>query len=186
MRITPVIFFAMFVLPVQAHASSAGQDSRGSAIPASVNLELAVRGYIKPRCELRLDSNQIHAVLTDGNGSASVDLKVNCNQRLSVSMQSRNGGLMHEKHGIWDTSTGFTGFVPYQLTFDVKARGTSPIVVESKQIQAVPGGGSIGAIPYRADGKLSLNWKPEGNLFGGRYGDVIEIRVSGEGETGRP
>ena len=158
----------------------------GSAIPASVNLELDLRGYVKPRCELNLSTNDIYTVLTDGPGQETVPFNVNCNQRLSVSMQSRNGGLQHEKHGIWDTSTGFTGFLPYKLEFTVNADGAEPVVEESEKIKAVPGGGSIGTIPFRAKGNLKLSWVPEGNLFGGRYGDVIEIRVSGEGETGHP
>ena len=70
-------------------------------------------------------------------------------------------------------------------TFVVDAAGASPVAFRSEQMLA-GATGSIGVAPYRARGRLVLSWSPTAPLIGGAYSDVIEVRVSGAGETSSP
>ncbi len=151
---------------------------------STTTLDLGIKGYIKPHCSLHLDTNDVHQTLTDGAGSARVGFDVNCNQRLAVRIKSQNGALLHESWQSLETSPGFTERVPYELEFSVGVDGAHPIHVSSQDVVNTPLGGSTGVIPYHARGKLQFNWSPEAPLIGGNYGDVIEIRVTGEGGRG--
>lgn len=175
---------------------SFGHASAGESIPStalskgghshhsSETLKLGITGHIKPRCALSLDTNDLHQVLTDSAGSARVGFDVNCNQRLAVQIKSQNGALLHDSWQSLRSSPGFTDRVPYELEFSVGVDGARSIHVNSADIANLPLGGSTGVIPYQARGKLQFNWSPELPLIGGNYGDVIEIRVTGEGGMG--
>ena len=151
---------------------------------SSTTLDLGIHGYIKPHCALHLDVKDIRETLTDDSGSTHVGFDVNCNQRLSVEIKSQNGALLHENWQRLISSPGFTDRVPYELEFSVGVDGAQPIQVNSRDIANMPRGGSTGVVPYQARGKRQLNWSPELPLIGGNYGDVIEIRVTGEGGMG--
>jgi hypothetical protein len=145
---------------------------------------LEVVGQISPRCSINLQSGNIGQALTDAPGSERVGFSVDCNQRLSVNLHSLNGGFLHESGHPTSASPAFISFLPYTATFQVAASGASPISFRSDQMVAGTGAtGSIGIAPFKAQGELILNWSPEKPLLGGAYSDVIEIRVSGEGET---
>jgi len=179
-----------------AGAASFGLVSAGSATGMSegfssskyshsaATLELDIKGYINPHCALHLDTYDLHRTLTDGAGSARIGFDVNCNQRLAVKIKSQNGALLHENWHSLQMSPGFTDRVPYELEFSVSVDGAHPIHVNSQDVANTPLGGSTGVIPYHARGKLQFNWSPEVPLIGGRYGDVIEIHVTGEGGMG--
>jgi hypothetical protein len=155
------------------------------AFAADADATLEIRGRISPRCAVEFSAAAVHVDLTDSAGSEQVPFSVDCNQPLVVHMTSHNGGLMHSSHKSGVRSPGFTSLLRYTATFSVDAGNTRPVAFESDRMMA-GASGSIGAAPYRAQGSLDLNWTPEAPLLGGRYGDVIEIRVSGEGETGSP
>ena len=150
------------------------------AADATATLEIV--GEISPRCSISLREVTIGRVLNDGPGGEHVDFAVDCNQRLTVNMRSLYGGLQHEAHDRLGVSPGFISFLPYTASFEVAAPGASPVVFRSEEM--IGGAtGSIGVAPYKAQGRLNVNWTPEAHLIGGAYSDVIEIRVSGEGET---
>jgi hypothetical protein len=156
-----------------------------SALAADATATLNITGKISPHCAIDLDRNSFDATLTDGPGNDSVGFSIDCNERLNVFMSSRHGGLKLETSRPGINSPGFISFLPYLATFAVTADGAKPVSFESKHMV----GGAIGAIgvaPYRARGRLDLSWKPTAPLIGGSYSDIIEIRVSGEGETGFP
>lgn len=169
-----------------ASSATGSQDVKSSSSysHSAATLELAIKGYIKPHCALHLDTHDLHQTLTDGAGSARVGFDVNCNQRLGIRIKSQNGALLHENWQSLQTSPGFTHRVPYELEFSVGVDGAQPIHVNSQDIAETPLGGSTEVIPYHARGKLQFNWSPEAPLIGGNYGDVIEIRVTGEGGMG--
>ena len=151
---------------------------------ASVTLDLALQGYIRPHCSIKLDTRDVHEVLTDQAGTTEFGFDVNCNQRLRVEIQSQNGGLLHENWQNILHSPGFTDRVAYDLEFSVEADGAEAVRVNSKDIVNMPGGGSIGVTPFESRGNIQINWSPEVPLIAGSYGDVIEIRVTGEGGMG--
>jgi len=155
------------------------------AFAADATATLNITGKISPHCSISLDRNSIDATLTDGPGQDRLGLSVDCNQRLTVSMSSLHGGLkLRTSKGHID-SPGFISFLPYTATFEVAAAGAKPVSFHSKRMVG-GASGSIGVTPFHAKGSLDLSWKPEAPLIGGSYSDVIEIRVSGEGETGFP
>ena len=155
-----------------------------SAAPAADAVAtLEILGHISPKCSIDLQDSTIVRELTDGPGSEQVGLSVDCNQRLVVNLRSQNGGFLHESGHRDSGSPGFISLLPYTATFEVDASGASPVTFRSDEMIA-GASGSIGVAPYAARGELVLNWSPEKPLIGGAYNDVIEIRVSGEGETG--
>lgn len=155
------------------------------ALAADTTATLTVTGKISPHCAIALDRTSIDATLTDGPGSDQLGFSVNCNQPLAVRMSSLYGGLKLKTSRNDVDSPGFTSFLPYTATFEVAAAGAKPVSFRSKRMMG-GASGSIGVTPYRAKGSLDLSWNPEAKLIGGSYSDVIEIRVSGDGETGFP
>ena len=166
-----------------AIADDEGMDST-SYRNASVTLDLALQGYIRPHCSIKLDTRDVHEILTDEAGSTDFGFDVNCNQRLSVEIKSQNGGLLHENWQNILFSPGFADRIAYDLEFSVEAEGAEPVRVNSLDIVNMPGGGSIGVTPFESRGNVQINWSPEVPLIAGSYGDVIEIRVTGEGGMG--
>jgi hypothetical protein len=163
-------------------AALAGHSVPAFAADAVATLEIV--GQISPKCSIDLQNNNINETLTDHPGSESVALSVDCNQRLVVNMHSLNGGFLHESGKKSSGSPDFISLLPYTATFQVEASGASPVSFRSEEMAAGGGAnGSIGVAPYKAKGALKLSWSPEKPLIGGAYNDVIEIRVSGAGET---
>jgi hypothetical protein len=163
-------------------AGTIGTAAPAFAADATATLEIV--GQISPKCSINLQDNNISETLTDHPGSESVALSVDCNQRLVVNMHSLNGGFLHESGKKSSGSPDFISLLPYTATFQVDASGASPVSFRSEEMAAGGGAnGSIGVAPYKAKGALKLSWAPEKPLIGGAYNDVIEIRVSGAGET---
>jgi hypothetical protein len=157
----------------------------GCAAPAAASSAVAtleILGQVSPRCSIDVQDDTIDRVLTDGPGSESVPFSVDCNQPLVVNMQSLNGGFLHESGRRLSGSPGFITFLPYTTTLTVDAAGAAPVTFQSEQMVA-GATGSIGVTPFKAKGELRLSWSPQSPLIGGAYRDIIEIRVSGEGET---
>lgn len=153
-----------------------------SAHAADATAKLEITGHVSPRCSLAFEQSTVSHVLTDGPGSDDVPFAVDCNQRLVVNLKSLNGGLAHEARSRLMPSPGFISLLPYTATFQVDAAGASPIAFRSEQM-LTGATGSIGVTPYKAHGRLVLSWSPSAPLIGGAYSDVIEVRVSGSGET---
>jgi hypothetical protein len=179
-----ILLYAMAVGTILSpvHASNSSNQNSGGE---DARLELNIEGHISPKCEIDLPNQQIRRVLTDGPGREALSFRVNCNQMLSVTMTSANGGLEHPTRKHEQAFEGFTNFLPYTAAFSLNANGAQPIVAESAAMVAGTGG-SIGAIPFNASGTLELNWTPAMPLLGGTYEDIIEIRVSGAGEQEIP
>ena len=152
------------------------------AVASDAVATLTVVGQVSPKCSIDLDSDTVDHQLTDGPGRERVGLSVDCNQRLVVNMQSQNGGFLHESGRRDSGSPQFISLVPYQTTFEVDSAGAAPVSFRSDQMLA-GASGSVGVTPFKARGALILDWSPEKPLLGGSYSDVIEIRVSGEGEA---
>ncbi|MEP7350743.1 MAG: hypothetical protein ABI668_12455 [Sphingorhabdus sp.] len=148
-------------------------------------LELGIVGHISPKCEISLPNRRIQTELTDGPGSETVAFRINCNQTLSVTMTSANGGFEHPARDRNENFAGFMNFLPYRAAFMVNADDAQPVIAESEAMLG-GAGGSIGTVPYDASGTLELSWNPELPLLGGTFEDVIEIRVSGAGENPIP
>jgi hypothetical protein len=168
----------------QVTASGGGQGNNQDS--SSAELKLAVGGKITPRCSLSLNDNQVGVILDDRAGNASVGFSVDCNQRLALSVSTRNGGLALLASPGFVDSPGFASFQPYKLDFSIGTSGANPLSFNSEAIKSVPGSGSFGVIPFAAQGNLALSWQTNLPLIGGNYSDIIEIRVSGEGESGNP
>jgi hypothetical protein len=152
----------------------------------TIDMTLSVTGHISPRCEFDLPDNSVNVRLTDRAGRASLPFTVDCNQPLSLSVSTRNGGLKLRSSEGFTASPGFISHLPYRLDFSVDAANAQPLSFDSDDIQSVPGTGGFGVIPFSTQGSLALSWSPELPLIGGEYGDVIEIRISGNGETNGP
>jgi hypothetical protein len=155
------------------------------AIAADATATLEITGKISPRCAIDLHRVTINRTLTDGAGGQQFDFSVDCNQRLVVNMSSLNGGLKLESSRPNVAAPGFITFLPYIATFNVAAPGAKPVSFESERMIG-GASGSIGVAPFEAKGSLDLRWTPEAPLIAGSYNDVIEIRVSGAGESGFP
>lgn len=158
----------------------AGGESFTSA--SSTNLELKIAGKISPKCDVRLAEEDVELDFSSRDGHQDFLVEVDCNQELGIEMRSQHGGFRLETIGKnMPKARGFTGFVPYAAEFSVNALGAQPVLVNSELMKNSASGGSIGVIPYKTNGNLSLKWSAKADLFGGRYSDVIEIRASGNG-----
>jgi hypothetical protein len=153
-----------------------------AANAADATAKLEITGHVSPKCDVTFDRSTVSHVLTDRPGSDDVPFSVDCNQPLVVNLKSLNGGLAHEARNELLPSPGFISLLPYTATLLVDAAGASPIAFRSEQMLA-GATGSIGVTPYNAHGRLVLSWSPAAPLIGGAYSDVIEVRVSGAGET---
>lgn len=152
---------------------------------AAVDLELDIVGHISPKCEIQLPNRAIRVLLNDQPGTEQVGFRLDCNQQMSVVMTSQNGGLEHASHGRGESFDGFANFLPYSATFQVDADGALPVTATSNAMLG-GAGGAIGVVPHKAAGSLALAWNPEQPLVGGTFEDVIEIRVTGAGESEIP
>jgi len=162
-------------------ASMAGSHSSSpSTYPSSVDLELKLFGKIKPSCEIHFPKEKLWFEMTDDADMRAVTFDLNCNQPLKVEVSSRNGGLQHSAHDRLPTYPGFTSFVEYDLGLALQAPGTNDLRFDSEDIKSEPGRGHFGAIPHDTKGELKISWVPTENLIAGTYGDVIEIRVTGD------
>jgi hypothetical protein len=171
----------MRLLGVPVVAVLALAASCANAADATAKLEIV--GHVSPRCAIAFEQSTVSHVLTDGPGSDGVPFSVDCNQPLVVNLKSLNGGLANEGREHLLPSPGFISLLPYTATFLVDASGASPVAFRSEQMLS-GATGSIGVTPYKARGRLVLSWSPTEPLIGGAYSDVIEVRVSGAGETG--
>ncbi len=170
----------LLMAPVHAR-----DDGYGHGRSDDAKLELKIKGRISPKCEIDLPNRRVQKILTDGPGSESIGFRLNCNQRLSVSMTSTNGGFEHPTRDRDQAFEGFTNFLPYRAQFSVNASNAVPVTANSVSMLG-GAGGSIGTIPFNTTGTLELSWAPELPLLGGTYEDTIEIRVSGAGENEIP
>jgi hypothetical protein len=161
-------------------------NANGNQADNSAELKLSVGGKITAKCSIALDENQVAVILNDSAGNAAVGFSVDCNQRLAMSVSTRNGGLALIAQPGFVDSPGFSSFQPYKLDFSISTPGANPLSFNSDAIKSVPGTGIFGVIPYSAQGNLALSWQTRQPLIGGNYSDIIEIRVSGEGESGNP
>lgn len=175
------LFSAPLLLISSSALASYDGHPHNEAGPGSAELELSIFGRISPKCEISLPNRRIQTILTDGPGRESVSFSVNCNQTLSVTMTSANGGFEHPTRKREQSFDGFTNFLPYRAIFSVNADDAQPVIAKSEEMIG-GAGGSIGTVPYRASGTLELDWNPEQPLLGGTFEDVIEIRISGAGE----
>ena len=176
---------AAAMIPSAASATYNHGGGHGGGGGSNAELQLRIFGKISPKCEISLPNRRIQTVLTDDAGSESVNFRVNCNQELSVTMTSANGGFEHPTRDRGENYDGFLNLLPYRATFSVNADDARAVVAKSEDMIA-GAGGSIGTVPFKAKGKLELTWDPELPLLGGTFVDVIEIRVSGAGETHIP
>lgn len=166
-----IAFGLAFALPASAWCHSKGSSQ--------VDLALSIYGKISPKCELALNDRNIDVILTDKAGTASLPFTLDCNQKMSVQLRSLNGGLQHEALGSAPKYAGFVNFVPYTATFQVNADGAQPFSAESKRMTSAVQG-HIGRGSSQTTGAISFAWEATPPLLGGRYKDVIEIRVSGD------
>jgi len=170
--------FAVIASGPTATATSYGHNDTKN--PSKVDLKLKVFGHIKPHCEIHLPSEKLWFEMTDDADMKSVSFDLNCNQPLKVEITSLKGGLEHEAHDRIPTYAGFTSFVEYDLDVALQAPGTHALRFDSEDIKGSPGHGHFGAIPHETKGDLKISWSPTEKLIAGTYGDVIEIRVTGD------
>lgn len=164
-------------------AANANIDSQNLA--DSTTIELGIEGYIKPRCVIQIDTPQSHLTLTGQDGRYTQSFDVDCNQHLSVEMRSLNGALLHTKSELQSPDAEFSDRINYQVDFSVAAPGASVVSARSQDMFDNSVSGSIGTIPYKTEGNLHFSWSSDKPLLSGEYGDVIEIRVIGDGGMGR-
>jgi len=62
----------------------------------------------------------------------------------------------------------------------LQTAGTRTLRFDSEDIKDAPGRGHFGVIPHETTGDLQIRWSPTETLIAGTYGDVIEIRVTGD------
>jgi len=161
-------------------AMATSYPSYGTNHPAQVDLKLKLFGKIKPHCEIHLPKEKLWFEMTDAADMRSVSFDLNCNQPLKVEVSSLNGGLEHTSHDRLPDYPGFTSFVEYDLDISLRAPGTNALRFESEDISNDPGRGHFGAIPHDTKGDLKISWSPSETLIAGEYGDVIEIRITGD------
>jgi hypothetical protein len=147
----------------------------------ATTIELGIEGYIKPHCAIQLDPSIPNLNLSSNVGKYTQSFGVNCNQRLHVEMRSLNGALVHSKNEDLSHNPKFSDRINYRLEFSVAAPGASTLSAYSQDMFEDSVSGSIGTIPYKTKGNLHFSWSSEKPLLAGEYGDVIEIRVSGDG-----
>jgi len=182
MRLGITMLLSAFIVSGFSYWYTASATSFLSAqMMAKADITLDISGHIKPKCDLLIAEKQISLTLGKTAGYRDMDIQIDCNQTLSIEMQSLNGGLLNEKADFLSSSSGFTEILPYDLEFTVPAAGADLIRVESENIKGVMRGGSTGVTPFKAKGNLRVRWTPEQTLLGGRYSDVIEIRASNIG-----
>ena len=160
---------------------SANANINSQNVAGSTTIELGIEGFIKPHCIIEFDSSRSNIPLTAKAGQYTQSFEVDCNQHLSVEMQSLNGAFLHENSKLLIQSPEFTDRVNYQVDFAVSAPGASVVSARSQDMFENPVVGSIGVIPFKTKGNLHFSWSPDKPLIAGEYGDVIEIRVTGDG-----
>ncbi len=151
-------------------------------VSSSTDLELVVSGHIAPKCEIEWDPATVDLELSTPRGLKDYPVQVDCNQILDVELSSLHGGfrLQTNRASLPDVP-GFTGFIPYHVIFSVNIPDATPVHSNSHSMQSSPQIGSVGVVPHQTTGNLRLSWDQDAIPFGGRYGDVIEIRASGRG-----
>lgn len=132
------------------------------------------------------DRTGLDLTLNDRPGRARLPFSVDCNQTMDIAVTTRNGGMALQSQRGFVASPGFIALLPYDLDFSIDRAGAQTITFNSENLRESPGTGSFGVIPFVTRGALELSWSPSLPLIGGEYGDVIEIRVSGRGETNGP
>ena len=170
----------LLVLSQSSLAFGTGVSHHTTHTPSFVDLKLKVFGYIKPHCEISLPDEKLWFDMTDDADMKSVAFDLNCNQPLKVEVSSLNGGLKHEAHSRLADYAGFTSFIEYDLDLALQTAGTRTLRFDSEDIKDAPGRGHFGVIPHETTGDLQIRWSPTETLIAGTYGDVIEIRVTGD------
>jgi len=149
---------------------------------SATELELIISGYVSPKCDIKWNPQSIDIELSAPRGHQDYPVQVDCNQILDVELSSAYGGFRLQTNRMkFPDVPGFTGFIPYQANFSVNIPGASSVIADSQSMQSAPQAGSVGVVPHRTTGTLRLSWDQDAIPFGGRYGDVIEIRASGRG-----
>jgi len=176
-----VIVPTVLIITSTGTAAMAGSyNSHQTTNPSYVDLELKLFGKIKPRCEIHLSKEKLWFEMTDDASLRSLPFDINCNQPLKIEVSSRNGGLEHSSHDRIPTYPGFTSFLEYDLDLALQAPGTNNLHFDSEDITNEPGRGHFGAIPHDTKGELQISWTSTETLIAGTYGDVIEIRITGD------
>lgn len=129
-------------------------------------LSVSISGHIESYCEIdftdgvKMDfSNEAQKVLP---------FDIQCNQPLSMSVYSRNGGLqlLKSKQEI---------LTPYEVNIDITSLGLNQTLL-SREISSPRIINSSNVIPFNTDGVMRVTLE-ENLLYAGYYEDVIEIDV---------
>jgi hypothetical protein len=178
MRARAVFASAALAMAVATSSVSAQANERDD----QATLRLNVSGTIASRCMISFADTRIVLNLGAAVGQVRLPFDVDCNDRMSVQLRSRLGALQHERSASIIPSVGFGSEQPYRLSLALGS-GEGSRSYESRDIFAAPAVYETAAIPGVTTGQLSVAWERSQPLLGGRYYDIIEIRVSAAGET---
>lgn len=161
----------------------------GTGIPAKAHndgstetLRLRIAGEIPARCAIGFSDRRAELALERSSGTFDLPFSVDCNDLMTVSVKSRFGAMLHAQAPDIQPSPGFDQEQPYRVALRLQGHAVSP-TFESRDIRDVPGTFSPDTVPGVTTGELSLSWRRSQPLLGGEYSDILEIRVSGAGET---
>ncbi len=170
------VFVAMLVV--------AGTPAAALAEPSdnTATLTLNVAGTIPPRCMVAFDDTRATLDLARLSGSSDIPFGIDCNDRMVMRIKSRFGAMLHEAAPVIQPSPGFDQNQPYRVAVSLGA-GQASAAFESRDIRDVWGELQSTAVPGVTRGQLAVSWQRSQPLLGGNYNDVIEIRISGAGES---
>lgn len=161
----------------------------GAGVPAKAGsegsvetLRLRIAGTIPARCAIGFSDRRAELALERASGTFDLPFSVDCNDLMTVRVKSRFGAMVHVQKPDIQPSPGFGQEQPYRIALALQGGAVSP-TFESRDIRDVPGTFSTESVPGTTTGKLSLSWRRTQPLLGGEYNDILEIRVSGAGET---
>ncbi|SON52404.1 hypothetical protein [Vibrio tapetis] len=148
------LFFSLFTLNNPSWASTGEQ------------LSIDISGYIPSQCNINFSTN--NKMVFNDHKQQSLPFNVYCNQPLTLSVYSKNGGLQ-----LLDSNRKI--LTNYQLEIDVVSVGLSSSMA-SRDLLSPNVINGADAIPFSAKGimKVTLSDKL---LYAGQYEDVIEIDV---------
>ena len=176
--------------------------SNANAQAGNTSLDVTVRGVVPNLCaiksststtpsssvtvELPIGANTSLGALS-APGEISVGVKLSCNSKFEVSLQSQNGGLQHEAPSTTRNGT-FTTKVPYRIGWEVGLDDGGSAGVSgcnSSALRDVSGCSATSA--YSAMNKeltARMAWdgaKASAPLLAGDFKDVMTIRLTATG-----
>jgi hypothetical protein len=130
---------------------------------------LTLEGYIPSRCEFAAADKNL---TISSAGFANTELAINCNSPMRVSLQSKNGGLLHQQGAHLNAYNVNLSFADANYSFAVSA-----------QALKVPQAFNVDKILFNSVAKLQLELM-EPLIYAGEYQDVIRIEMTPSAVSG--